>query len=143
MPSRPIYLMLMLSTTLLIGCANGVRPYDGVVGFTPIPQQPNYYRYVDELRKGQTFVVAELRKGCAEHLKIQVEHVQLEQIEVKAMTGRVSQQLQIPTGVTWSGDNFQTDRYPVYGQDHDSRAIALIEATAHCHKNNVATLSTP
>lgn len=132
MNGLPLYVIGMLSISVLVGCASGVRPYDGVVGFTPIPQQPNHYRYVDEQRKGQAFIVTQLRKGCAERLQTQAEHVQLEQIKINAFTGQVSQSLQIPTGIVISGDNFQTDRHTVYGQDTHSRTIALIEATAHC-----------
>ncbi|MFZ3193031.1 MAG: hypothetical protein WA154_07480 [Moraxellaceae bacterium] len=131
MQIRPIYL-LTLSMTLLIGCASGVRPYDGVVGFTLIPQQSNHYRYVDEQRHGQAFVVAQLRKGCAEQLGITAEQVQLDQLDVRPLTGRVSQTIQVPTGVAFSGDNFQTDRQTIYGQDNQTRPIALIEARARC-----------
>jgi|GEM_PF-6535725 len=132
MQIQPTLLILLLSTGLLIGCANGVRPYDGVVGFTAIPQHSSQYRYVDEQRKGQAFVVAQLRKGCAERLGVAAENIQLDQLDVRPLTGRVSQNIQVPTGVAFSGDNFQTDRQTIYGQDSQTRPIALIEASARC-----------
>lgn len=131
MQIRPIYL-LTLSMTLLIGCASGVRPYDGVVGFTPIPQHSNHYRYVDEQRHGQAFVVTQLRKGCAEQLGITAEQVQLDQLDVRPLTGRVSQTIQVPIGMTFNGNDLRTDRQTIYGQDSQTLPIALIEARARC-----------
>lgn len=132
MSGLQLYVIGLLSMSVLVGCASGVRPYDGVVGFTPIPQHTGHYRYVDELRKGQAFVVTQLRKGCAEQLGIPADQVQLDQIEINPRTGQISQTISVPTGVTFSGDNFQTDRQVIYGQDSQNRPIALIEATAHC-----------
>ena len=126
------YVIGMLSASVLIGCVSGVRPYDGVVGFTPLPQRADHYRYVDEQRKGQAFVVSQLRKGCAERLGIPVDQVQLDQIDINPRTGQISQTINVPTGVALSGDNFQTDRQTIYGQDSQNRPIALIEATARC-----------
>jgi len=133
MPLRLIQLIpLLLGTALLTGCTSGVRPYDGVVGFAAIPQLSSQYRYVDEQRKGQAFVVAQLRKGCAERLGVTAEKIQIDQLDVRPLTGRVSQNIQVPTGVAFSGDNFQTDRQTIYGQDSQTRQIALIEASARC-----------
>jgi hypothetical protein len=133
MPIRLIQLIpLLLGAALLTGCASGVRPYDGVVGFAAIPQLSSQYRYVDEQRKGQTFVVAQLRKGCAERLGVAAENIQLGQLNVRPLTGRVSQNIQVPTGVTLNGESFQTDRQTVYGQDSQTLPIALIEASARC-----------
>ena len=138
-----IYIVGMLSATLLIGCMSGVRPYDGVVGFTVLPQSIDHYRYIDEQRKGQKFVLTQLRRGCAERLKVPLEQVQLEQIEVNPRTGQISQSLQIPTGVAFSGANVQTDRQTVYGQDNQTQPIALIEATARCTTRRPAVTTAP
>ncbi|MEC7120748.1 MAG: hypothetical protein VXW65_12715 [Pseudomonadota bacterium] len=126
------YVIGMLSATVLVGCVGGVRPYDGVVGFTPLPQQADQYRYVAERRKGEAFVVAQLRKGCAEQLGIAFEQVQLDQLQINHATRQISQNTQVPIGITFSGDNFQTDRQVVQGQDMDQRQIQVIEASARC-----------
>lgn len=132
MNGLPLYVIGMLSISVLVGCASGVRLYDGVVGFTPIPQQPNHYRYVDEQRKGQAFIVTQLRKGCAKQLGITTEKVQLDQLDVRPLTGRVSQNIQVPIGITFTGNDLRTDRQTLYGQDSQTLPIALIEASAHC-----------
>ena len=132
MQTQPTLLILLLSTGLLIGCASGVRPYDGVVGFTAIPQHSNQYRYVAEKRKGEAFVVAQLRKGCAERLRVNAEQVQLDQLSVQPRTGRISQNIQVPIGIAFTGNDLRTDRQTMYGQDSQMLPIALIEASASC-----------
>lgn len=126
------YVIGMLSVTLLVGCAGSIRPYDGVVGFTAIPQHSSQYSYVAEKRKGEAFVVAQLRKGCANRLGVRAEQVQLEQLSVQPRNGRVTQTIQVPIGITFTGNDFRTDRQTMYGQDSQTLPIALIEASARC-----------
>jgi len=117
----------LFSTLMLTACVS-VKPYDGYTGFTVISESEQKFSYTTKTKKGESYAVQQLQRGCARYFKVKPTQITLSNVSSQSKIQRVTMITKVPIISSHDGAFFNTTS----ALDQDQLDLKLIEATATC-----------